>query len=187
MCGYTVCPQEFFNRNSYSVVGRDNSSMMRFSSRSEFGQGLEKLVGGCCESCSSKQQTVVKSCKQQIPELLVSTLYLTIALLICSASSVRAQTSVDQGERFESIRIWYPTHLLVRWFFPQPFKFIWRLLPCDIWIQDHEHQFRASFLISSAAQVSLKFCILVLKRCFINATCRNSSEELSQSLGRQIH
>jgi hypothetical protein len=84
-------------------LGSDNSSMMTFSSRSKLSQGLKAPVGGCCELSSSKQQSVLKPCIQ-IPGLLVSTLYLTATLLIWSAASVRAQTSVDEGERFASIQ-----------------------------------------------------------------------------------
>ncbi|KAG0604982.1 hypothetical protein M758_9G023800 [Ceratodon purpureus] len=76
---------------------------MTFSSRSQFGQGVKRPVGGCCDSCSSKQQSVAKSCKHRIPGLLVSTLYLTVTLLLWSASPVRAQTSVDQGTALMSL------------------------------------------------------------------------------------
>lgn len=67
-----------------------------FSSRSKLSKGLKAPVGGCCELSSSKQQSALKPCNQ-IPGLLVSTLYLTATLLIWSAASVRAQTSVDEG------------------------------------------------------------------------------------------
>ena len=90
----------------FPVMGRDNSSLMTFFSRSEFGQGSKKPVGGCCESSSSEQLSAVKSCKHQIPELLVSTLYLTVALLIWSVPSVCAQTSADQGKKSYHVLIY---------------------------------------------------------------------------------